>query len=156
LGLSPKHKLILRLYACGLPVGEVASRAGRSETLVRRVVGREDAKEYLLSLESELDQQFKGLFEKVIKVVEKGLDSPELGVALASANLYLKAHGKYVHKVHTRDLTAEDIIKKIISGELRREAPSVPIQEIPGVIVSDGGDMEAEEEEDKPMRMLNG
>jgi len=30
-----------------------------------------------------------------------------------------ESHGKFVHKVEHRDLTAEDIIAKIISGELR-------------------------------------
>lgn len=74
--------------------------------------------DYLKSLEGELDNQFKGLYTKVIRTLEAALDCADASVALAGANLWLKAQGKFVHKVEHRDLTAEDIIAKIISGEL--------------------------------------
>lgn len=66
-----------------------------------------------------MDVQFKGLYTKVIKVIGDALDCADASIALAGANLWMKAHGKFVHKVERRDLTAEDIIKKIISGELQ-------------------------------------
>ncbi|MGW8178101.1 MAG: hypothetical protein ACWGQW_04810 [bacterium] len=145
--LTPKHKLILRMYSVGLTRGEVAEDCGCSTGLVDRVIGSEAGKAYLVSLESELDHQFKSLYEKVIGVVEKGLDSGDLKINLAAASLWAKANGKFVHKVHTRDLTAEDIIGRILSGELRKEAPALPPKpiELKGVVVTDGEGNEEEE-----------
>lgn len=116
--LSNTHQVALRLFALGQPPSKISEQVHISRQVIDRVVKDPLGVEYLKSLEGELDNQFKGLYTKVIRTLEAALDCADASVALAGANLWLKAQGKFVHKVEHRDLTAEDIIAKIISGEL--------------------------------------
>lgn len=116
--LSNTHQVALRLYSLGQPPSKISEQVHLSPSRICALVKDPMSVDYLKSLEGELDNQFKGLYTKVIRTLEAALDCADASVALAGANLWLKAQGKFVHKVEHRDLTAEDIIAKIISGEL--------------------------------------
>jgi len=117
--LTNTHIVALRLYSLGQSPPKIAEQVNLSPTRIQTLLKEPLAVDYLKSLEGALDVQFKGLYTKVIKVIGDALDCADASIALAGANLWMKAHGKFVHKVERRDLTAEDIIKKIISGELQ-------------------------------------
>jgi len=116
--LNQRHRMMLRMVAAGIPLPQIESELAVSAQAIRNTIGCQLGQQYLASLETELDDEFKRLFKKVVKVIDDGLSCADSSIALASANLWLKAHGKFVHKVETRNLTAEDIIAKIVSGEL--------------------------------------
>ena len=136
--LSPGCKIALRLWTLGKSWKEIEEETGLTPAYVCTVKGSKKGQEYLASIEKELDLEFKRLYQKTINVLDKGLESADMGIALASANLALKVAGKFVQKVENRDLTAEDIIQKILSGELAA-GERKPI-DITGVVVSDSLD----------------
>jgi hypothetical protein len=150
--LGPKHRMALRLLSLGSSRERVASELGISIQTVRAAEKSSLGQEYMQGVEKELDQDFKRLYKKVISTIEEGLDCSDARVALASANIWLKAHGKFVQRVETRDLTAEDIIQKIVKGEL--VPPTPPSKDIPalkGVVVyEEGSDVV-----DAPFKELN-
>ena len=117
--LSQRHKMALRMLAVGALPAVVAEEMKMSLARIYGIMRSKLGQEYLATVEKEIDGEFKSLYADVVKVIRDGLRCADASVALASANLWMKAHGKFVHKVEHRDLTAEDIIAKIISGELR-------------------------------------
>ena len=117
--LTNTHQLALRLYSLGKPISQISPEVNLSPARILQLTKDPLGVEYLKGLQGLVDDQFKGLYAKVVKVIESALDCTDASVALAGANLWMKAHGKFVHKVETRDLTAEDIVAKIISGELQ-------------------------------------
>jgi len=120
--LSNRQRLGLRYISIGRTTEQAGKEVGLSATRVSQIASSSLGQKYLTSLEGELDAQFKHLYSKVIKVVEDALSCSDASIALAGANIWLKSHGKFVHKVETRNLTAEDIIARIMSGELQRPA----------------------------------
>jgi hypothetical protein len=116
--LTNTHQMALRLYSLGQSPSKIAEQVPLSANRIQQLTREPLGVEYLKSLEGYLDDQFKGLYAKVVKVIGDAMDCADASVALAGANLWMKAHGKFVHKVEHRDLTAEDIIAKIIAGEL--------------------------------------
>ena len=116
--LTNTHIIALRLYSLGQTPLQISEQTKLSPQRICQIVRDPLGVKYLEEAEGLVSDQFKGLYTKVVKVIGDALDCADASVALAGANLWMKAHGKFVHKVEHRDLTAEDIIAKIISGEL--------------------------------------
>ena len=145
--LTPQQRIALRLYAIGATREAIAGEVGVHQVTLTNWLKLEAGKEYLKEIELELDQDFRRLYTKVINVIDAGLQSTDGSLALASANIFLKAHGKFVQRTEHRDLTAEDVIKKIMTGELQpRKREPITIE---GVVVSDVASLNAPEEKDK-------
>lgn len=121
--LTNKHKLALRYISLGKSPSEAALEVGLTPCRISQILTSPLGQQYMEQLETELDQEFKHLYKKVVRVIGDAMDCSDASIALAGANLWLKAHGKFVHKVETRNLTAEDIVAKIISGELQPPRP---------------------------------
>ena len=149
--LKPLQRLALRMYALGSSHKQIQEQTGYSYPGFHRFRSTEAGKAYLKIVGDELEWDFKRMQAKVQKVIEDGLDCADFQIALASSNMWLKAHGKYVQRTEHRDLTAEDIIQKIISGELKpggRVKEIEPIT-IPGVYVSDINDSASDKEDEE-------
>jgi hypothetical protein len=106
----------LRYYFCGIhEVGAVARLYKIKELELRRWLGTEDAEKIRASIQTEKDIHFQSLYGKVVDTLNLALEHPDPQVALAGANLWLRSNkGSKIEVV----LTAEDVVKKIMSGEL--------------------------------------
>lgn len=132
--LSPHLKIALRLWMIGYSSKQIEQQVGVRAAALGAAKRSVKGREYVARLEEELDVDFRRLYAQTLNVLDMGLQSADMGIALTSANMALKVMGKFVHKIEKRDLSAEDLIQKILSGELQVGARK-PI-EIDGVVVS--------------------
>jgi hypothetical protein len=106
----------LRYYYCGIhEVGVVAKLYKVPEAELKKWLETEDAEKIRCSIQAEKDIHFQSLYGKVVDTLNLALDHPDPQVALAGANLWLRSNkGTKIEVV----LTAEDVVRKIMSGEL--------------------------------------
>jgi hypothetical protein len=82
---------------------------------VSNVICSDKGQEFVKARMGALDQQFLGLFSKVIDTVSDGLDHEDMALRLTAADKWLKAHGRYAPKSdHSDKVTAEDIVARLL------------------------------------------
>ena len=124
--LSPRAKQAIRMVASGLKRNVVAQLLGLTKGSVDIYINCAEGQEYLTSLQKSLDTEFKLLMRKVTTVVDRALDSADIGTALKAADFWAKYSGQFSQKIEVA-LTAEDIVKKLMEGV--SNGPSSPVQE---------------------------
>lgn len=108
--LSPKQRLMVRLYACGFTEEEVGVQFKIRPQSVSQVILKPEAVKYMEKVQDELDEEYKRLFGLVVDSVRVGLSSMDINIRLAASALWLKTSGREQIKVK---LSAEDLIKEL-------------------------------------------
>ena len=114
--LRPTHLVMIEYHLAGCTYKEIADHLGCTDIAVGLVLRSEIAKEYIRGRVDDLNNEFQGLFRKVIDAVKGGLEHPDPEISLKAADKWLKAHGRYAPKKDgTAAPTAEDIIAQILA-----------------------------------------
>lgn len=112
--LSPQTEYATRLFATGkFSAHQAAAHAGMSYSHFHRVINSPPGQALINQLRSIQEEEFQSQFQKVIEVVGAALDHQDPAIALAGANLWLKACRKQKVEV---EITAEDLVQKIMGG----------------------------------------
>jgi len=130
-GLTPKNRQALRLYATGMTRDEVVEAVGIKKGSFEIMVTQPWAQEYLRKVYEELDQEFQYLYKEVIDTIRDGLGHPDHQIKLAAASLWLRTNKQ--QKV-SLEITAEDVIAKL----LNREEVSGQIVDLPKLLTREG------------------
>jgi len=110
--LSRRWQLILEYHLLGKPHSQIAEELNISPQTVRNVIRSDLGQRYLAQRYEELDEEFKGLYRKVINTIRECLDSSDERVRLLAAEKWLKAHGKFKEQPEER-VKAEVVIQQI-------------------------------------------
>lgn len=111
--LTSKHRKIIQLKVAGLTRVDVGREAGCTPEYVSMLLRQDVAKAYLQTMYEDLDQDLKDLVAPAIDTVRELLGSGDDKVALAAANLALKANGKMERESIEDRPSAEDFVSKI-------------------------------------------
>ena len=113
---SVQQTLALQLYACGeIDKKEMSARLGIKDARTNTLIESRAGQEIIARVRGEQEFRFQAMFKKTLDVLEDGLNHPEPSIALASANMWFK--NARATKVEIK-VTAEDLIGKIMSGEV--------------------------------------
>lgn len=113
--LTPRHYEMIKRHLNGMLNVEIAADLDVTEATVSRVLNDPLALSVIEDAYRQLDAKFRSRYLKVIQVIDAGLDSDNMDTALAAADKWLKAHGKYrpeEEKQQTR--SAEDVIAQML------------------------------------------
>jgi hypothetical protein len=106
---------MLEMHIAGWTNKETAEYLDCSPQTVSNVICSDKGQEFVKARMGALDQQFLGLFSKVIDTVSDGLDHEDMALRLTAADKWLKAHGRYAPKSdHSDKVTAEDIVARLL------------------------------------------
>jgi len=112
--LSPKHKLALRLYACGYSEEEAAAAVGLTQPSISYVVDSDVGRAYLEKLNRELEGELQRQFGEVVNVIKSALRCGDPKIQLAAAGLWSRLAGRQKIKV---ELSAEDVVRELMQGK---------------------------------------
>lgn len=113
--LTGRHLQILRYHLAGVRNIDISAQLDCTEATVSRVLNDPLGLAFIEQAYKELDAQFRGLYSKVINVIDRGLEAKDLDTALAAADKWLKAHGKYRDaEEKTERRSAEDVIAQML------------------------------------------
>ena len=111
-----QQTLALQLYACGeLTKKEMGARLNIGDARTNTLIESRAGQDIIARVRGDLEFRFQAMFKKTLDVIEDGLNHPEPSIALASANMWLK--NARAQKIEVK-ITAEDLIGKIMNGEL--------------------------------------
>lgn len=111
--LNPRHSKAVQLHLQGATLREISERTGLSVWWLSRILKSEPAKRLIAEYNDYFDQEFKALYTGSISAIREGLEDPDINVRLKAADMYLKAHGKYMDRQKGREKSAEDVIRQI-------------------------------------------
>ena len=112
--LNPRHIKAIQLHLQGSSLKEISERTCLSIWWISRILRSEPAKRLIAEYNAYFDQEFKALYTGSITAIREGLENPDIHVRLKAADMYLKAHGKYMDRQKGREKSAEDVIRQII------------------------------------------
>lgn len=107
-----------RLFVSGQILEDACECAEVPIDSVRTFLHTQEGKELVIRLREDLDEEFKNLYADTIRVLREGLHSADPRVAQNAASIYLR-HSKELKVVV--DITAEDLVRKIMTGEIFKE-----------------------------------
>lgn len=117
--VAGKYKYVLALHLSGKKVIEISELTGYKQDTIYKILNKEEVIGLRQQLMAHLDKEFEAQYEKVINVIERGLDpqSPQ-SIQLQAAKLWGDYHKKFqpVKVDNTINLTAEDIVFNIMNG----------------------------------------
>lgn len=109
---DPKLYLGLRFYALGETLKQAALRAGVSESKLSKFIKSSKGRDELSKIRTEVDEEFFNLQSKVNEVLRMGLESSDPQIALASANMWLRAAKAKEVNVN---VTVEDVLQRLFN-----------------------------------------
>lgn len=114
--LSFRQREVIEL-SLTLPPPEVAELTGYSLSGVHRILNTDEAIAHKQQIFDLYDDTFKALYPKAIEAIKKGLESSDEKVKLSAAQVWLKAHGKFVPDNGNGDtnITAEQVVVQILN-----------------------------------------
>ena len=99
-----------------MPPPEVSELTGYSLGNVHRILNTDEAIAHKQQIFDLYDESFKALYPQTIKAVKDGLESDDEKVKLNAAQIWLKAHGKFVpDREGDTNITAEQIVVQILN-----------------------------------------
>lgn len=125
--LNSRHELAILLHLEGIPPKTIAEMTGYNHQYVNRVLKDPLAKALVRERFTEMDEEFKALYQPAIQAIRDGLNATGIETRLKAAEKYLKAHGKY-GTVDESTETAEDIVKRIFEMKVT-EVRSVKVKQ---------------------------
>jgi len=128
--LAGEHLVMLEQHMAGWTNKEIAEFLGCTPQTVSNIITSDLGKEWIAERRSGMDEEFFGLYRKVISAVDDGLVAEDLAIRLTAADKWLKAHGRYAPKGHqTAAVTAEDIVQRLLEkGEINIHDSNVVIK----------------------------
>ncbi len=118
--IPDRWKYVVVLHLSGKKRAEIAELTGYAPQVVGVILANERSVAYRQQLLSETQQDFEAIFSQVVDtirdMVQPGRDD---GVRLQAAQMWLKAHGKFLpqHDEREKDLTAEDVVAHILHAD---------------------------------------
>jgi hypothetical protein len=118
--LLPFEEHAIRMYSTGQCVTKTEGAALAKTTIPKfnKLLNSVQGQKIVDSVKSELEFEYGRLFKQFIEVVAAAMQHPEPSVALAGAKLFASTQIGTKHKV---ELSAEDIVQQIISGQYSKE-----------------------------------
>lgn len=107
------HKLMIMLHLEGYSGNAIADEVQCNPGTVYKVLNSGWAKSIVQQYMEFSTQEFSALQKLSVKAVRDGLLNEDINVRLKSADMFMKAHGKYAGGEKGKD-TAEDIIQRIM------------------------------------------
>ena len=108
-----------RLFFCGFHLEDAAEKANVTPRRLRAFLKTDKGKVLAKDVTSELDEEFKGLYGDAIEVLRDGMRNPKAEIRLNAANSALR----YLKEIKVNvELSAEDLVQKIMKGEQDGEA----------------------------------
>lgn len=93
--MTPLAAVVCGLYMTGLNHLEIAKRVKKTPALVSWILQSKLAEQECERLKGILDRNFLTLQAKFNRVIDEALEHPDPSIALAGANLWAKAAGKF-------------------------------------------------------------
>lgn len=112
--ITPKKDRAIRLYALGIDHDDIKAATGVSPSVLKQIVKSATGQKIINEVRAELEDKFQNQFADVINAIGAALHSTDVDTALHGAALWLKTNR--AQKVEVQ-LTAEDVVKKLMSGE---------------------------------------
>lgn len=112
---------VVQLHLSGMDDDEVAAKTGYTANSVYRILHHKDVQYVRQQLMEHTQQRFESRFNKVIDVIDSGLEDADPKVQAIFTNQWLKSHGKFFEKKTvpiTVNATAEDIVFNMLQGNL--------------------------------------
>lgn len=128
--LAGEHLCFLEMHMAGYTNKEIAEKYDCTPQTVCNIITSDLGKEFIAERRAGMDEEFYGLYRKVISAVDDGLSAEDVAVRLTAADKWLKAHGRYAPKDRAAtNVTAEDIVQRLLEkGEINIHDSNVVIQ----------------------------
>ena len=113
--VTHKHQYVLALHLAGRKPHEIQLETGYSIPRIYSILKEPNVVALRQQLLSSVSDEFEALFSKAVDVIRDGLDSPDPKVRLDVCKEFMKAHPKFTKGKKTDDVTAEDVVAKILN-----------------------------------------
>lgn len=117
--VSGFQRLVAVRFASGEAVTSIAKGVSQSTSRIWAILRQPDVKAYLAEIREIYNAEMEALFGKVVETLREALNSSDHTIALSGAALHMKIMERLKGK--TEEVTAEDVINRILSGEETHE-----------------------------------
>lgn len=113
--IPSKYMAVLAHHLSGKTVRMICDLTGYKSPTIYKILSDERVVQIRQQLMKVTESEFEALYANVVQVIRSGLTDADMDIALRSADMWLKAHGKYKSTQTVQNITAEDVVIQILN-----------------------------------------
>jgi predicted transcriptional regulator len=108
---------VVQLCLQGYRQDEIAELSGYAPQTVSKILSDDRCVQVRQQYLKGHDAEFESLYPEVIEAVRSGLNHADMKFRLDAAEKWLKAHGKYRENTTNVNISAEDVVVKLLNAD---------------------------------------